>query len=631
MTRTLLALAVSLCLASFAAAQAGAASDERILSFRSDIEVHADATMTVTETIVVRAARNQIKRGIYREFPTTYQDRFGNTVRVGFHVLSVTRDGRTEPYHIRDASNGKRVYIGDKDVILKPGRYSYTLTYTTNQQIGFFEDFDELYWNVTGNGWAFPIDQAEARVTLPKGALVLDTFGYTGYQGAKGADYTMRQAASGAIIFTATRPLKREEGMTIVVSWPKGVVTEPGIADKARNLLVANMSVLAGGIGLLVLVAYYCAAWLKVGRDPDKGTIVPLFEPPEDFSPAATRYVMRMGYDHKAFTAAIVSMAVKGYLTIVEDADDEYTLKRTVADRSVLTVGEAKLGMKLFGSKDSIVLDQINHKKIKGALKALKGYLGEEFEAKHFERNLAYFIVGIAITVLTLGAIVIGAPRPDEAAFMTIWLTVWTGACYMLVTKAVQAWMSGSYGSAVGGTLFALPFLAGEAVGIGLFSTVASPLAVAILLAVVLVDAVFYHLLKAPTLMGRRVMDRIEGFKLYLSVAEQARLEALHPPDQTPELFEKYLPYAIALDVENEWGDQFAGLLAQAGQSGEYRPRWYSGHSFHSHDIGGFGSSLGGSFSSAISSSSSAPGSSSGGGGGGSSGGGGGGGGGGGW
>ena len=145
MTRTLAALVVSLCLASFAAAPAGAASDERILSFRSDIEVHADATMTVTETIVVRAARNQIKRGIYREFPTTYQDRFGNTVGVGFHVLSVTRDGRTEPYHIRDASNGKRVYIGDKDVILKPGRYSYRLTYTTDQQLGFFEDFDELY------------------------------------------------------------------------------------------------------------------------------------------------------------------------------------------------------------------------------------------------------------------------------------------------------------------------------------------------------------------------------------------------------------------------------------------------------------------------------------------------------
>jgi len=629
MIRRLVALLVPLCLA--IAAPAAAAGDERILSFKSDIEVHADATMTVTETIVVRAAGNQIKRGIYREFPTTYQDRFGNTVRVGFDVLSVTRDGRSEPYHIRDASNGKRVYIGDKDVFLQPGRYSYTLTYTTDQQVGFFENFDELYWNVTGNGWAFPIDQAEARVTLPKGAVVIETFGYTGYQGATGADYTARQAASGAVIFTATRPLKAKEGLTIVVSWPKGVVAEPDFADRTRNLLVANMSVLAGGIGLLVLVAYYCAAWLKVGRDPDTGTIVPLFEPPEDFSPAATRFVMRMGYDKKAFTAAIVSMAVKGYLTIVEGADDEFTLRRTAADRSVLTVGEAKLGMKLFGSKDSIVLEQKNHKKIGGALKALKGYLGEEFERKHFERNLGYFIAGIAITMLTLGAMVIGARTPDEAAFMTIWLTAWTGACYMLIVKAVLAWKDGSVGPAIGATLFALPFLAGEAVGIGMFSATVSPFATAILIAVVLVDAVFYHLLKAPTLMGRRVMDRIEGFKLYLSVAEQARLEALHPPDQTPELFEKYLPYAIALDVENEWGDQFTGVLARAGRGGEYRPRWYSGRSFRAHDIGGFGASLGGSFSSAISSSSTAPGSSSGGGGGGSSGGGGGGGGGGGW
>ena len=166
MTRTLLALAAALCLAWFAAAPAGAASDERILRFKSDIEVHADATMTVTETIVVRAAGDQIKRGIYREFPTSYVDRFGNTVRIGFHVLSVTRNGRPEPYHIRDASNGKRVYIGDKDVFLQPGRYSYTLTYTTDQQIGFFEDFDELYWNVTGNGWTFPIDQAMIDGTL---------------------------------------------------------------------------------------------------------------------------------------------------------------------------------------------------------------------------------------------------------------------------------------------------------------------------------------------------------------------------------------------------------------------------------------------------------------------------------
>jgi len=124
-------------------------------------------------------------------------------------------------------------------------------------------------------------------------------------------------------------------------------------------------------------------------------------------------------------------------------------------------------------------------------------------------------------------------------------------------------------------------------------------------------------------------MDQIEGFKLYLSVAEKERLEALNPPDKTPELFEKYLPFALALGVENQWSEQFADVLSAAAASGDYSPHWYSGNTWHTHGAGGLCSSLAGSFSGAISSSSTAPGSSSGGGG--FSGGGGGGGGGGGW
>jgi uncharacterized membrane protein len=127
-------------------------------------------------------------------------------------------------------------------------------------------------------------------------------------------------------------------------------------------------------------------------------------------------------------------------------------------------------------------------------------------------------------------------------------------------------------------------------------------------------------------------MDRIAGFKQYLSVAARDRMQVLNPPDRTPELFEKYLPFALALDVEHEWSENFAEVLAAAGtEPGNYHPRWYAGSSWHRGGASGLASSLGGSFSGAISSSSTAPGSSSGGGGGGSSGGGGGGGGGGGW
>ena len=150
-----------------------------------------------------------------------------------------------------------------------------------------------------------------------------------------------------------------------------------------------------------------------------------------------------------------------------------------------------------------------------------------------------------------------------------------------------------------------------------------------ILAALVTANIVFHWLLKAPTSAGRDLLDKIEGFRLFLGAVEGDRLNRLTPPEKTPELFEKYLPYAIALDCEQAWADQFSAVLERARQSTGYSPAWYSGA--HSITAGAFASSLSGSFSGAIAASASAPGSTSGSGGGGFSGGGGGGGGGGGW
>ncbi len=186
--------------------------------------------------------------------------------------------------------------------------------------------------------------------------------------------------------------------------------------------------------------------------------------------------------------------------------------------------------------------------------------------------------------------------------------------------------------TALASSLFALPFFAGEVFGLGLFSlslSVPATLAFALL---VFLNALFYYLLKAPTLAGRKIMDQVEGFKMYLSVAEKDRLNMLNPPEKTPQLFEKYLPYALALNVENEWSEQFADVLAKAQVDGQpYSPSWYQGSSWNRLGASGLSDSLGGAFAGAIASSAMAPGSSSGSGGGGSSGGGGGGGGGSGW
>ena len=307
-----------------------AKSSERILSFDSDIRVHEDGTMTVTETIAVQSEGKQIKRGIYRDFPTDYTDRLGHRYRVGFEIIKVRRDGYTEAYHTEQRGNGVRIYIGQKDVKLPPGKYTYTLTYRTNRQLGFFADHDELYWNVTGNDWAFPIDKASAKVSLPKNIPPsgLAVEGYTGPYGAKGQDYEGTVASDGIAHFKTTRPLSVREGLTIILSWPKGYIAEPTKTERITYLMKDNRSVFGATLGLIILFLYYLAAWIKVGKDPAPGVIIPHYYPPEGFSPASMRFIRRMGHDDKSFATALVNLAVNDYVTIADNGD-EYTIFRS--------------------------------------------------------------------------------------------------------------------------------------------------------------------------------------------------------------------------------------------------------------------------------------------------------------
>jgi uncharacterized membrane protein YgcG len=629
---TLMAVTV---LALLAGATATPAQSERILNFKSFIKVNPDASMTVTEDITVQATGQEIKRGIIRDFPTTYRDRLGNTVTVGFQVEEVLRDGRPEPYHTQSAANGVKIYLGQKDVFLRAGVYTYTIRYRVDRELGFFKDFDELYWNVTGNGWTFAIDHAEAYIELPAGATILKSAAYTGYYGDRGHDFTVN-SDDNLMVFKTTRPLAPREGLTVAVSWPKGVVQEPSSQERLGFFFKDNVATAMGLIWLAVLLLFYLWVWYRVGRDPASDTIIPLYSPPAGFSPAGVRFVSRMGYDDKAFATAVVDMAVKGGVLIQEDNGD-YTLVRKEGAMGALSRDEQLVTAQLFSGGKSVKLENQNHTRIRAAIDALKKNLQTELEKIYFVTNSGYLGPGILITLLGLGSVVITAPEKIPAAFGAVWLTIWTVVCYSLAVTVYKKWQAARGGiikwlGVLGTTLFALPFFAGEIFGAVMFSFFVSVSAILVLSAMGFVNALFYHLLKAPTLSGRKIMDQILGFKLYLSVAEKDRLNLLNPPEKTPALFEKYLPYALALDVENAWSEQFAEVLAKAGtETQPYSPIWYSGSSWDSSRTSSFTDSLGSSFAGAISSSSTAPGSSSGSGGGGSSGGGGGGGGGSGW
>ena len=619
-------------------------ADEWIRSFHSEIEVFADGSMQVTEAITVQAEGQDIKRGIYRDFPTDYRDRFGNRYVVDFAVLDVRRDGVVEPYHLKSQGNGVRVYVGSSNVFLDPGEYRYELTYRTNRQLGFFDDHDELYWNVTGNDWIFPIDTASAVVTLPEvfAEAEVGTEAYTGPRGAKGSDYRVERGLYGEPRFETTRPLARGEGLTIVVTWPKGFVTEPGPEEKAGYLLRDNQSWVVAGAGLAMVLVYFLIAWFRVGRDPEAGVVIAQYSPPTGFSPASTRFVEKMGYDHKTFAAAVINLAVQGLVEIIDD-NNEYVLKRTKAAATELAPGEKVLLTTLFGSVNNSegkrqALNQKFHAKIGRSLKAHEESLRNDYEKRFFATNKWWLVPGLLLSLLTLGGTLLtldDAERMGASGFMLVWLAGWSAGVVVLLYRVVNAWRGAVSAMAIPGalfiTLFSLPFLIAEIVVIGLLAK-ATPALPAVLVAALVINLLFYQLLKAPTRAGRRLLDKIEGFRLFLEVAEKEEMNFKNPPEKTPELFERFLPYALALDVEHRWAERFASLFSNLQGSGDsYRPSWYHGSNWSVHHPTMFSAALGSSLSSALAASSTAPGSSSGSGGGGSSGGGGGGGGGGGW
>ncbi|MCG8426200.1 MAG: DUF2207 domain-containing protein [Chromatiales bacterium] len=617
-------------------------AEEAILSFNSDIRINTDGSMLVEETIVVRAEGKEIKRGIYRDFPTQYHDRVGNRYKVGFELLAVLRDGHSEKHHTRNLDNGIRIYIGDKNVHLHKDIYTYTIRYTTDRQLGFFDQHDELYWNVTGNGWAFPIKKASASVWLPKqlDSNALSVEGYTGPQGAQGRHYEAWVEYDGTARFRTTQPLNRYEGLTLVTTWPKGLVIEPSATDRLGWILADNHETAVGAIGISILLIYYFLSWQRVGRDPDMGVVIPEYTPPNGFSPASLRFVQKMGYDKQSFSAALINMAVAGYLIIDEDKAGQFTLMRT-GNNVELAPGERAIAESLFGSKrDTITLKKSNHRQLGEAIRAHEKSLKQDYEVIHFRTNKAYLVPGFLISAATMVLAVLNLESTDQrivVGFMSVWLSGWSLGIFSLLKGILTSWrgyqVSGKgIGKVVAGIVGAAPFLLGAVAGIGMMVGIGGSIPLAIcLLVLLMINVLFYEWMKAPTQLGQKLRTKTAGFSLYLEVAEKDELDFKHPPDKTPELFERYLPYAIALGVEHQWAEKFTSILANAQMADAYNPQWYHGDSWHPGNIQGFTSTVGSAMSSAVSSSSTAPGSSSGSGGGGSSGGGGGGGGGGGW
>jgi uncharacterized membrane protein YgcG len=608
------------------AAFAGAANGyELIQRFESEVEVQENGDLIVTEHITVESDLREIRRGILRDFPTTYELPNGRRVVVGFDVMLVLRNGKDEPYSVESLYNGKRIRIGSSSVMLRRGQHKYTIVYRTTRQVGFFRDFDELYWNVTGTGWTFEIDQVRATIRLPRGAQIQARSFYTGPQGGTGKDAAVLVEDGNLISFRTTKRLPVQNGLTVSVAWQKGIVSPPGPVLAAKYFFFDNIAACLSVLGFAMVFLYFFYQWFRYGRDPAKGTIIPVFEPPAGMSAAGMRYVDKYAsYDNKTFTAAIVELGVKGHLKITEK-DNVTSVEKRDRGKHIYD-GEEAIKRHFFPKEkhNTLELKKENHVRIGGANDALKENLKRLYDDL-FRNNYAKWGFGLFLTFIAVVLCLFGIGIQFKSGFATdafigtllpiIPLLLASFALNNGFTARDDNWILISVGVIFGIIPAAIGLFYVWKNADGFYELIPTICA----FASTMLCAFYLEWMEAPTPEGRKALDHIEGFREYLSTADEGpRLEAFHPPEKTPELFERMLPYAIALDVENSWAEKFKNVLAAAAlapaaaaATGAVISSWYSGNRDWGSDLGGVTSAVSSSLTTVVASSSVAPGTSS--------------------
>lgn len=629
-----------LILSSFGFAQQDASvfsGNERIVSFHSDISVEQNGRVTVTENIEVNVTGANIRRGIFRTLPR-WRNINGKRNKVAYDITAVRRDDEPEKYRTENTGSDLIIYFGRQDYLLPPGIHTYQLTYSTSDQIGFFQNYDEFYWNVNGNLWDFETDEVSATINFPNGAEIVQHSCYTGGYGGKQQNCDATEASAHQMQFSA-KNLGRNEGLTIAVGIEKGLFVTPPPPGFWQQYGVLLTLILAAA----ALCAYYVITWQRYGIDPQKPVVFPQFNAPQDLSPASLGYLEKGFYTAPLISAALVSLAVKGFVKIVEKDERflglfggiTYEVIKLKGSDPHLPVEEQHLMEKLFaGDHNTVHFSGKYSSRIENAVTDFQANLRYQHDKFLKKGNNTRKLILPLLTILLLTAG--GLYLSYEKTYSEIHLIAG-----IVLTAALTAL----------GIVFSIYYERNRMVKF-VFAAAAAA-AVFLLILVMSADSnrhensgfyavygfiifgfislvLFQYFIKQPTPEKLETLSLIEGFRMYLGTAEEKQLQFHNPPKMTPETFETLLPFAMVLGVEKIWGDKFQKMLKQSGITEPYQTSgWFVGNSLMNMN---FAHTLNSSLSQSIASSATQPSSAgSGSGGGGFSGGGGGGGGGGGW
>lgn len=486
--------------------------------FDADIAVGADGGAEVTERIQARfvGAWN----GLFRTIPVEYRTLQGMNYTLFLDLLGVTDDAGTP---LRVEASRERHY--KKFKVWVPGARDASRTlllrYRVRNGLKFFDDHDELYWNVTGDEWPFPILSASARIRLPAGVSGLRAVAFTGVYGAREQAATLDVSAQEVAVQT-TRRLKFREGLTVAVGWDPGLVHRPGPAERALLFLRSNWLL---GVPILVFLGMF-GLWYARGRDPRRRSIVPQYEPPERLTPGELGTLLDNSPDMRDLTATLVDLAVRGYLVIEEEErpallglldQTEYVFVRQKPAKEWAALApheRALLEALFFGGAERVSLSALKHR---------------------FYTHLPHIKDRIFDRLLEKGYY---QRRPDR--IRGIFVMIGAGLAVFGMVGALG--LSNQFGWSP--LTAALAVLASAASVIG-----------------------FGWVMPARTVRGTRVLEQLLGFEEFLTRVEGDRLRRIA---KTTELFETLLPYAMAFGVESAWARAFEAVSHRP-------PAWYRG------------------------------------------------------
>lgn len=557
----------------------------RVTNFHARILVKNDGTFSVHETMkiftngVSFGPRNpRLLSGIYRSISSRIQGKHVYYRIMGFEMIGAAMDGQPIPYSVETSGLWftNYIFLGPEGLTLSPGVHEFTLDYITDRHILFLPDHDEFFWWVFGeggHGWATSVGTVAITVILPEGShgIIASLDDHSWNKGIGKIPELLRQASESgnANVLDYGRVVSEKKPyLSVVVSMPKGTVQEPDTSLRMRFFFRDMTTYLPGLIGLTVFFMYYIIIWVRVGRDPEGKSIVPLYRPPVDCSPAFARLLFTMGYDRTGFASALLNLASKGVIRILRHGDG-YAIEKTGAGNSGISPDEQVLYGALLGDERVQALSKwqvLDAVAIHRAYRKHRSHLMSSAGKRFFLRNARYVIPGVVISlvVAALNAEIVDVEGSyvKELIGLGLW-TIFAGfVCRFLSRKNVLELKKPSK----------LIYL------LLLFPAVLYSVAVSISHALEVFDirqfmflvplfimltahVVFLFLLRAPTPLGRKVLDEIAGFRTYLAAAEGDRLDRMTPPEKTPRLYQAYLPYALALGVENRWSEKFSGEI----------------------------------------------------------------------